>query len=689
MIFEFSIARKYLIPRKRQLSMSLIALMSVGVISLVVWLLLVFLSVTDGIEKNWLKKLTSLNAPVRIAPTEEYYRSYYYQVDGISSQSDFRYKSIGEKASALLTDPYLPEEDPSIPLRWPEKVMSRDGSTKDLVKETFDTLKDLQLVAQDYEVSGAILKLRMVRQQGIPFTQSEERGQGSLTQATYLSSFSGKSPELPHLIEPPRSEDLNHLFFLADISSSGVQEDLPGGLERASAKEFQEKIKALLTHLTITEMKTTSHRFQQLGTLLPEGIEFDAYAPAKGETLTQIVFPKDKKESSGKVMKKNGRLHYRSKEGATFLAPLSVPLFVEGQLPMDVSLMQPHFEKIRSLRDLRFAVKTSLQGIPLQGEISWDGIAITNAETSRHFESHPETPPPWPYLVGNEMFLPKLATPAAILPKHFQNSHVQMGDIGYFSYGAASSSSMQEMRLPVTVCGFYDPGVMAIGAKVVLTNHDLPHAINVATEQMVDPNMVNGIQVYLKDLNSAKETKAVIEAALAAKGLSPFWKVTTFHEYDFAKDLLLQFQSDKYLFTLIGIIVLIVACSNIISLLVILVNDKKKEIAILSAMGTSKKRIALIFTLCGGIMGIFSTLIGTLAAMLTLANIDLVVSFLSFMQGHDAFNVIFYGKSLPNELSRHALTFILIATPIISLLAGLVPALKATKLSPTQILRSE
>ena len=136
-------------------------------------------------------------------------------------------------------------------------------------------------------------------------------------------------------------------------------------------------------------------------------------------------------------------------------------------------------------------------------------------------------------------------------------------------------------------------------------------------------------------------------------------------------------------------IVLLVACSNIISLLVILVNDKRKEIAILSAMGTSKKRIALIFTLCGGIMGMFSTLIGTLAAMLTLANIDLVVSFLSFMQGHDAFNVIFYGKSLPNELSRHALTFILIATPIISLLAGLVPALKATKLSPTQILRSE
>ncbi len=88
-------------------------------------------------------------------------------------------------------------------------------------------------------------------------------------------------------------------------------------------------------------------------------------------------------------------------------------------------------------------------------------------------------------------------------------------------------------------------------------------------------------------------------------------------------------------------------------------------------------------------MGTLSTLIGTLAAMLTLHHIDVVVSFLSFLQGHEAFNTVFYGKSLPSELSKDALIFIVIATPIISLLAGLVPAIKACKLSPTEILRSE
>lgn len=669
--------------------MSLIALMSIGVISLVVWLVLVFLSVTDGIEKNWLKKLTSLNAPIRITPTEEYYHSYYYQVDGISSESDYRYKSIGEKASALLTDPYSPEFDQELPRRWPERVCNDDGSVKDLVKETFGVLSNLKLTAQDYEISGAVLKLRMVRPQGIAFTQSQERGQGYLTQVSYLSTFSGKSPELPNLIEPPRAEDLNHLFFLADVSSSSVREDAPGNLTEVSSIKFQKRLKQLLTHLKVEKMRTTSHRFQGLSSLLPEGVEFDAYAPSKQGMITQIVLPLEKKECSGKVAKKQGHFHYVGRDGSSHSIGLSVPLFVEGRISMDASLCPVPFEQVRALSDLRFEVKTSLQGVPLEGQVPWEGLEIEKGEAKRHFDKHPETTPLWPFMVGNEAFLPKLESPAVVLPKHFQNNGVQVGDIGYFSYGAATSSSVQEQRLPVTVSGFYDPGVMAIGAKVILSGPKLPHAINAASQQVIDPNMINGIQVYLSDLDSVKEMKEKIESALAMRGLTPYWNVTTFHEYDFAKDLLQQFQSDKYLFTLIGAIVLIVGCSNIISLLVILVNDKKKEIAILSAMGASKKSIATIFTLCGGIMGTFSTLIGVLAALLTLHHIDGVVSFLSFLQGHDAFNAVFYGKSLPSQLSNHALIFILIATPIISLLAGLVPALKATKLHPSQVLRSE
>ena len=49
-MYELSVARKYLVPRWRQLSVSVISVISVLVIALVVWLIVVFFSVTNGLE---------------------------------------------------------------------------------------------------------------------------------------------------------------------------------------------------------------------------------------------------------------------------------------------------------------------------------------------------------------------------------------------------------------------------------------------------------------------------------------------------------------------------------------------------------------------------------------------------------------------------------------------------------------
>src|SRR5579871_469138 len=143
-MFELSVALKYLIPRKRQLSVSLIALLSVVVISLVVWLVLVFLSITEGIERGWLTKLTTLNAPVRITPTHHYYSSYYYQADAISGHCDFSFKNIGEKAQAENSDPYNPLEDGELPARFPRADRLEDGTLNDPVKGLFSILSGMK-----------------------------------------------------------------------------------------------------------------------------------------------------------------------------------------------------------------------------------------------------------------------------------------------------------------------------------------------------------------------------------------------------------------------------------------------------------------------------------------------------------------------------------------------------------------
>jgi lipoprotein-releasing system permease protein len=83
------------------------------------------------------------------------------------------------------------------------------------------------------------------------------------------------------------------------------------------------------------------------------------------------------------------------------------------------------------------------------------------------------------------------------------------------------------------------------------------------------------------------------------------------------------------------------------------------------------------------------SLIGTLAAIVTLKNLPTLIELVSRMQGYEMFNTHFYGKTMPHELSYEALTFVLIATVITSLLAGIVPAVKASLLKPSSILKAE
>ncbi len=467
-LFELSIALKYLVPRKKSLSTALISLMSILVISLVVWLVIVFLSVTSGIEKNWLKKLTALHAPIRISPTEEYYRSYYYQIDALSAASEYTLKTIGEKAMSLKSDPYSAQSDPEVPAYWPkpEKI--------DPVKIAFQELSELGLPHQDYEISGALLKLN--------------KGSGAVvSQMSYLLSYPDKNPNFGSLI-----------------------------LEAA--------------------------------------------------------------------------------------------------------------------------------------EVSAPDIPI------------------W-------------------LPKNYKENGIQLKDTGSLSF---SSLSSQEQRIPVKVAGFYDPGLVSLGNKCVIVPKELTQLIHSSTQTFSpDGTPTNGIFVWFNDLGSIDKVKTQIEKKFIEKGIQKYWKVDTFREFEFSKDLMQQFQSDRTLFLLIAAIILIVACCNIISLLVLLVNDKKKEIAILQSMGASFKSIAAIFGLCGVFMGALSCLLGGALAIFTLKHLNGLVSFLSALQGHQAFNPAFFGKTLPNELSYEALIFVLIATPILSLAAGLIPAMKARKIHPSSILRSE
>ncbi len=673
-MFEVSILRKYLIPRKKQLSMTLIALMSVGVISLVVWLIVLFLSVTEGIEKTWLHKLTSLNAPLRLTPTQNYYSSYYYLSDSISNSSHYTSRSLHDKLLGP-TDPHHNEIDEAVPSYWPQPEKNADGSLRDPIKIAASILSDLKkdhadLSYQDFEMSGGMLKLQLVR----PSAGGGET-HSFLTQASYFASFADQSPYMKELISPPSMKDLNHLFFLCHYA--------PNAQELVfNPSTFKTKAENLLSQIDIKTLKTSGIWRVPL-TLLPENTPIPAGVKFSGKDIIRFNL-----EGSEGVLKRVG--HDLFWNGKAVYSTL--PIYTEKEISFEAKLVKNSLVTAERLSDLRFQVQGSTSNIPLRGEIAWQGVEIADADVQTHFSQQPHTAPFWVHGIGQKLVLPTFSSQekGIMLSKQFHDNGVRIGDRGYLAYPAATAGALQEQRLSVFVAGFYDPGVLTIGSKCILVPANVVHLINTTAQvEHFDKTSREGFAVWMKDIKQAPEIAKKLQDRLKSAGIDHYWKVTTYKDYDFAKDLLQQFQSDRYLFTLIGLVILLVACSNIISFLVILVNDKKQEIGILQALGASRKSIALIFGGLGAALGVLSSVVGVGAALLTLKNLDKLVQFLSFLQGHDAFNAVFFGSSLPQNLSFQALVFVLVITPILSLIAGLIPAWKACRLSPSAILRSE
>lgn len=702
-MFELAVAYKYLIPRWRQLSVSIISIISILVIALVVWLILVFFSVTDGLEKRWIEKLISITAPVRLTPSPAYYQSYYHRIDSVSSASDYTYKSINEKRLSASSDPYDPHTDQEIPSDWLPADKNADGSLKDLVKEAFSAAAALGsrfgVRAEDYEMTVSNMRLRLIRE-----NDRAAKGQSFLSQTSYLTSFDPNNIALQKTLIPLTSRDLSNLLQLIPLNADSVRENNADPILALPSKEFQAKLHSFFDALEVKSLRVRTPLWSLPHSLIPSDNTFNAIALIQDSTIRKVIIPAatesiallEQQLALQGLTCQRGRLSFSQStpywEKKQALPP-SVPLLISGIATLPAKLADMSLETAKELEDLRFHVSLSLQGVDLGGEIPFRQVDIATAEVISRFAVSPLHPPFWAYQVTQppaQMILPSdpLVGDGILLTKNFRDSGVLLGDRGYLSYYAMTPSSVQEQQIPIYVAGFYDPGIIPTGGRLVTVSKEITSLIR-SVQQAPEGAFDHGINIRFDDVSQADAVKAALVAELRQRGIDPYWKVETFREYEFTKDLIQQLRSDKNLFSLISLIIIVVACSNIISMLIILVNDKKVEIGILRSMGATSLSIGIIFGTCGIVMGLMGSLIGAAVAALTLQHLDQLLGFIGAIQGFEVLNTSFYGATIPQELSYHALSFVFGTTVIISLLAGLIPAIKASLLRPSAVLRSE
>lgn len=605
--------------------------------------------------------------------------------------------------------------DEEIPLSWRKADRMADGSLKDLVKLAIDAVDKIPgvagLVASEYETGMGHMHLRVWRPQKkeIPEFQKKKLSQGYVSQASFVGSLDAGNPWLFKTVLAPSMNDLSNILHNLAYENDSFENGESLSLSTIDYPQFQKRLKAFFAHTSIDKLKTPETGWQLPFDLLPTKATWDVIAIKRNGKISQLILPPEAKtipqllqqKSSGETVFESGIL---SIDGGNYHLTLSdqeaktltsLPrLIIPGGIMIPAALISGTAERSHKPSDLLFHGSLTVQGSPLSGTIRYGTLEIGHAHVLTQFDSNPLHSPYWAYTLRspeqvsiNLPLHPSLGE-GVLLPRGFRESGALLGDTGYLSYHAPSPTGIHEQKVPFFVAGFYDPGIIPIGGKFILANPAVTAQIRASYNQ--EDNLAgNGLNVRFNDRDQADKIKTQLLAAFKAAGIEDYWKVETFREYEFTRDVIQQLQSDKHLFSLLAALIIIVACSNIISMLIILVNDKKTEIGILRSMGASSLSIAAIFGSCGIFMGVIGSLTGTIAAIVTLKNLQPLVKFISWIQGYEMFNPLFYGENLPTELSFETMTFVITATAVISLLSGLIPAIKASMLKPSAILKSE
>ncbi|WP_265693954.1 lipoprotein-releasing ABC transporter permease subunit LolE [Providencia rustigianii] len=138
------------------------------------------------------------------------------------------------------------------------------------------------------------------------------------------------------------------------------------------------------------------------------------------------------------------------------------------------------------------------------------------------------------------------------------------------------------------------------------------------------------------------------------------------------------------------ILVIGVACFNIVSTLVMAVKDKSSDIAVLRTLGAKDKQIRAIFLWYGLLGGLVGSLIGVVLGVLVSLNLTTLIKGLEILVGHPILSGdVYFIDFLPSELHVMDVVYVLITTIILSLLASWYPARRASKLDPARILSGQ
>jgi lipoprotein-releasing system permease protein len=187
------------------------------------------------------------------------------------------------------------------------------------------------------------------------------------------------------------------------------------------------------------------------------------------------------------------------------------------------------------------------------------------------------------------------------------------------------------------------------------------------------PASVSGIEIRLADMDQVKKISKAIERTIGTGYTIENWKQLN-------RSLFSALRLEKTVMFIILALIILVAAFNIAGSLVMMVMEKRKDIAILKAMGATAKSIGRIFVIKGLMIGLMGTVLGT-SSGLVLCTLLKRYSFIHLPAD------VYYINTLPVNLKPADVLLIAASALVICLVATLYPARQAAGIDPVEAIR--
>jgi len=242
-----------------------------------------------------------------------------------------------------------------------------------------------------------------------------------------------------------------------------------------------------------------------------------------------------------------------------------------------------------------------------------------------------------------------MVTPAAILPRLKQFTVVGVFEIGMYEY---------------------DVGLALIHMQDAQTLYRMG-------------DQVSGVRLQLKDLYAAPRVASELSQKYDQSIGVDDW--TRSHANFFR-----AVQMEKNVMFIILSLIVAVAAFNIVSTLVMAVQDKRADIAILRTLGAKPSSIMSIFVVQGALLGFIGLLIGVVGGVALALNVDVVVPAIEHAFGVQFLSKdVYFISELPSELLWSDVITIVVVAFVTTLIATLYPSWRAARVSPAEALRYE